>query len=193
MIYRFAKCLFWLYFNIFNRLKIIGADNIIQSGSLIVYANHFSDADVFLLPLCFKRQIKFMAKKSLFETPVVKYFVKAYGAFPVNRDSSDIAAIKTALKILRNEELLGIFPEGRRVRDIKDSNPKGGFAMLAHKTSTPLQPVRIKYKRKLMIFNSIEIIIGKVIDPNDIKIDDTSSDGYAKASRKLMATVYGLG
>ena len=70
-----------------------------------------------------------MAKKSLFETPVVKYFVKAYGAFPVNRDSSDIAAIKTALKILRNEELLGLFPEGRRVRDIKDSNPKGGFAM----------------------------------------------------------------
>lgn len=193
MIYRFAKGLFFLYFKIFNRVKFIGKENILKDGALIVYANHYSDTDIFILTVAFDRQIKFMAKKSLFEIPVVKHFVKAYGAFPVDRDGNDISAVRNALKILKNGEVLGIFPEGTRVRNEAESDPKGGFAMIAYKTKTPMQPVRIKYKRKLMLFNKIDVIIGEPITWDNFKIEDTSSDGYGKASSELMKKVYSFG
>lgn len=193
MVYRFAKGLFWLYFKLFNRVTFSGKENIVRNGPLIVYANHYSDMDIFLLTVAFDRQIKFMAKKSLFETPVVKHFVKAYGAFPVDRDKNDIFAIKTALQILKNGEILGIFPEGTRVRDIEKSEPKGGFAMIAYKTKTQMQPVHVKYKRKFMIFNNIKVIIGKPITWDNYNIEDVSSEGYVNAGRNLMQRVYSLG
>lgn len=192
MLYRFARALFRFYFNVFNRLKVKGKENIVKDGPLIVFANHYSDADAFILPAVFDRQIRFMAKKSLFETPIVKIFVKAYGAFPVDRDAVDVKAIKTSLKILKDGGVLGIFPEGTRVRDKKESNPKGGFAMIAYKTKTTLQPVRIKYKHKAMIFNTVEVIIDKPISPEDFVIDEPTAEGYEKASRSLMQRVYGL-
>lgn len=192
MLYRFARALFRFYFNVFNRLKVKGKENIVKDGPLIVFANHYSDADAFILPTLFDRQIRFMAKKSLLETPIVRTFAKAYGAFPVDRDAVDVKAIKTSLKILKDGGVLGIFPEGTRIRDEKESNPKGGFAMIAYKTKTTLQPVRIKYKHKAMIFNTVEVIIDKPISPEEFVIDDPTAEGYEKASRSLMQRVYDL-
>lgn len=190
--YKFARILFLIYLRLFNRLKIVGKENIVQDGPTIVYGNHYSMFDIFLLTVTFKRQIYFMAKKSLFETPVVRFFVRAYKAFPVDREKNDIGAIKTALRLLRDGKQLGIFPEGTRVHDGQQSSAKGGIAMFAYKTQATLVPVRLKYKRKLNFLNSYQVIIGKPIAPDELGISGADSEQYKHAGERLMERVYEL-
>ena len=187
--YKFARFLFGLYVRILNRYKVTGLENIVQSGPTIVYGNHSSMFDIFLLTVAFKRPIYFMAKKSLFETPVINLFVKAYKAFPVNRDKFDISAVKTALKLLKEGNQIGIFPEGTRVHDESQSDAKGGIAMFACKTKATLIPVRLIYKRKLNVFNCYHVIIGKPIHADELEVDGKD---YKKAGEWLMERVYEL-
>ena len=191
-VYRFAKGLFSCYFRLFNRVLIRGKENEIPEGPVIVYGNHCSDADVFLLTVAFRRQIRFMAKKSLFDTPIVRRLAKAYGAFPVNREKADLTAAKTALRILRDGEILGIFPEGTRVKGDKISDPKGGIAMFAWKTDTRLIPVHITYKRRLMIFNRIQVTIGSPVLPADLPIREGTAEEFKAAGEFLLDRAYAL-
>ena len=130
--YTFAKIVLGFYIYIFNRIKIIGKENIAPDGALIVYGNHQSIMDIFCLNLAFgSRKIIFMAKNSLFKIPIIKSVVKAYGAFPVDRSRADLSAIKNALRVLKEGKTLGIFPEGTRIASEADSDAKGGIAMIA--------------------------------------------------------------
>ncbi len=187
--YKFAHYLFLIYFKVFNRFRVIGAQNRIDSGPVIVCANHYSDFDVFLLTVAFRRQIHFMAKKSLFHTPVIKFFAKGYGAFPVDRGTNDLGAIKTAMRYLKDGKQIGIFPEGTRVREGDVSDAKGGVVMLAYKCKATLIPVRLKYKRKLHIFNSYEVIIDK-----PIKYDELGAENgdYKNIGKEIMERIYEL-
>lgn len=191
--YTLAKIVFGFYLYVFNRFKVIGKENIAGPGALIVYGNHQSMMDIFCLNLAFgKRKIVFMAKDSLFKIPVLKSIVKAYGAFPVNRGKTDITAIKNALRTLKEGRTLGIFPEGTRIKDISESDAKGGIALIADKTKATLQPVRIIYKRRLMLFNSMTVIIGESFSYSDIEIPEDAADKHKAAGKFLMDKVYGL-
>ncbi|MBQ2915490.1 MAG: 1-acyl-sn-glycerol-3-phosphate acyltransferase [Clostridia bacterium] len=191
--YTFAKIVLGFYIYVFNRIKIIGKENIAPDGALIVYGNHQSIMDIFCLNLAFgNRKIIFMAKNSLFKIPIIKSVVKAYGAFPVDRSRADLSAIKNALRVLKEGKTLGIFPEGTRIASESDSDAKGGIAMIAEKTKATLQPVRIIYKRKKMIFNSMTVIIGKSFSYSDIEIPENAEDPRKAAGKILMEKVYEL-
>lgn len=191
--YTLAKIVLGFYIHVFNRIKIIGKENIAPEGSLIVYGNHQSIMDIFCLNLAFgNRKIIFMAKNSLFKIPIIKNVVKAYGAFPVDRSRADLSAIKNALRVLKDGKTLGIFPEGTRIASEEDSDAKGGIAMIAEKTKATLQPVRIIYKRKLMIFNSMTVIIGKSFSLSDIEVPADAEDPRKAAGKILMNKVYDL-
>lgn len=191
-IYKFAKGLFRFYFRVFNRLIIKGQELQVQDGPVIVFGNHYSNLDVFLLTIAFRRQIHFMAKHTLFETPVVGYFAGKYGAFPVNRGKTDLSATKTALRILKNGEVLGIFPEGTRILGSKVSDPKGGIAMFAWKTGAPVQPVHLKYRRRFHFMNHIEVTIGDAIPASELGIVTGTPEEYKAASERLIDRVYSL-
>ncbi len=191
--YILAKIVLGFYIHVFNRIKIIGKENIAPEGALIVYGNHQSIMDIFCLNLAFgSRKIIFMAKNSLFKIPIIKSVVKAYGAFPVDRSRADLSAIKNALRVLKDGKTLGIFPEGTRIASEEDSDAKGGIAMIAEKTKATLQPVRIIYKRKLMIFNSMTVIIGKSFSLSDIEVPADAEDPRKAAGKILMNKVYDL-
>lgn len=191
--YIFAKIVMGFYLYVFNRINIIGKENISSDDSLIVYGNHQSVMDIFCLNLAFgKRKIIFMAKDSLFKNPILKKIVTSYGAFPVNRSRVDISAVKNALRVLKNGKTLGIFPEGTRIESQESSDAKGGIAMIAEKTKATLQPVRIVYKRKTMIFNSITVVIGKSFSYADIDVPEGEGDKHKAAGKILMDKVYGM-
>ncbi|MBQ1272749.1 MAG: 1-acyl-sn-glycerol-3-phosphate acyltransferase, partial [Clostridia bacterium] len=115
IVYKIAKAIFLFYFHCFNRIIIKGKENEVMEGPVIVFGNHYSNLDVFLMTIALKRQIRFMGKHTLFRTPVVGPLARAFGAFPVDRTKADLTAMKTALRILKNGEVLGIFPEGTRI------------------------------------------------------------------------------
>ncbi len=193
MIYRLAKIVFLFWFNVFNKFRIYGKENLSSDRPMIVFGNHASNLDVFVFNILLgKEHIRFMAKKELFDTPVVRHFAKWYGAFPVDRGNNDISAMKTALRILKDKGILGIFPEGTRVIDPSKSQVKGGFVLFAKKTGAVLQPVRIVYKRRLQIFNNIKVYVGKPITADSIQLASASVDEYAAAGERLMNDVYGM-
>ena len=154
--------------------------------------------DIFALNLAIKRHINFMAKASLFKVPIIKSVVKLYGAFPVDREKADLSAIKNALKTLKSERILGIFPEGTRVKngltkDGKAPEIKPGFVMIAQKSKATMLPVRIYYKRLFFLFNDIRVYIGKPFLIEDEFEGGVPSEDMAKAGDMLMQKVYNLG
>ena len=93
---------------------------------------------------------------------------------------------------MKDGEVLGIFPEGTRVKGEKISDPKGGIAMFAWKTKSPVIPVHLEYRRRFHLFNHIEMTIGKPIPAEELGVLNGTPEEYKQASEKLIDRVYSL-
>ena len=111
---KFLKGLFWLMSVIVYRIKINGKENIPEDGAALICPNHVHALDAVLVVVHAKRRINVLAKEELFEHRALRWLAKIFGVYPVKQNSADLSAIKTSLKILKNKELLLIFPEGTR-------------------------------------------------------------------------------
>ena len=76
---------------------------------------------------------------------------------PVKRNTGDMAAIRTCIRSLKKGELLGIFPEGTRVKNGKESEPKEGVALLASKSGAPIIPISISADYRMFGKNKVVI------------------------------------
>lgn len=113
-----------------------------KGGAYIIVANHLSVLDVIPVAKMTIRPVRFMAKRELFEKGIAKKFTKKCGCIPVNRDGNDLKAVMQALKCLKSEEIVCIFPEGTRNKSGEMFLPfKSGAAMLSLRTHTPIIPV----------------------------------------------------
>ncbi len=163
-----------------------GIDNIPCGGKLIVCSNHKSVFDPFLLAVPFKRQIRYMAKSELFEDhgKFVRWFLYKMGAFPVKRNSSDAQSIRVAVRILNNNGVLGIFPQGKCVFDNAPFKPKAGVAVVASKAQAPVLPISIYCDGVIKPFCKITISFGEVISYEELNIQDNT-----RASMRVTAEI----
>ena len=159
---RFLICLFHLIFP----MKVTGRENLPAEGACILCSNHLSDWDPFLLACALPRQVVFLAKKELFETPVVRWFVKKMGAFPVNRGSADLSAIRKCMSVVKEGEVLGIFPQGHRYKADDHRKLESGAALVALRTRTPIVPVHIS--APLRCFHRVRIEVGAPVELADL-------------------------
>lgn len=97
------------------RVKIKG--NVPKEGSYILCCNHINYLDAAAIVLFNKRKVNFVAKEDLFKHRILFWLGHLFDAIPIKRDMQDIEAMKRCLKVLKNGELLGIFPEGTRKRN----------------------------------------------------------------------------
>lgn len=165
-LYRILRPIAWLLLKLWNRLEVYGLENLPRHGKLIVVANHVSVLDPVVLGASLPRPIRFMAKKELFDIPILKGLIAVLGAFPVDRNKTDFQAVKQALKILANQEVLGIFPQGGTRKDTDKMVFKTGAAAIALKSKSPVLPVAIigtSSIRKALFFGKLKINIGPVI------------------------------
>ncbi len=126
---------------VYFRGRIYGAENIPQTGSLVVVSNHASNYDPPLVSYCVRRPVAYMAKEELFKIPILKQVIELYGAYPVSRGSADRSAIRAALKYLDEGWAVGVFLQGTRTPDGRITDPKRGAALIAAKAKAPLLPV----------------------------------------------------
>lgn len=179
-----------IIFRIIFRIKIVGKENIPKEGRLILCSNHISNFDPIMLGIAIPRPISFMAKKELFENKLLGKLVSGLGAFPVDRKGSDLSAIRNSLKVLKEEKVLGIFPEGTRSYSMDLENIKAGIGLIAIKGKSPVVPVYIDSKYKP--FSKVKITIGKPINFDDYKGTKFSTDEYREISKNIMKSIYGL-
>ena len=157
--YRFISNILKGFLCLIFRVKVNGIENIPKDSNFILCANHISCWDPPVLQGFIKRRIYFMAKDELFHMFFVGFILKMIKAIPVKRTGSDITAIKSAIKVLKNGEVLGIFPTGQRSKVKGEGEVKGGVALLALKTGSPVLPVHINADYR--IFSRVTLDIGK--------------------------------
>ena len=182
-----GKIVFIPFFHIFHRLKVKGKENIPETGGAIVCANHISNFDPIVVAICIKRNVHFMAKAELFKNKFVSYILIKLNAFPIKRGSADITAIKNSFKLIKNGEILGIFPEGTRSKNGKLGPAEPGTATIAIKTKAPIIPIKITGSYKA--FKSVKVVIGKPIELTDYYDRKLTSDEINKASQQIMAEI----
>ncbi|NLX64550.1 MAG: 1-acyl-sn-glycerol-3-phosphate acyltransferase [Clostridiaceae bacterium] len=159
MLYSIGKFIFYLYFMIFRRVKVEGKENIPKKGPVLLYANHPSAWDMFLIGVFMPRRIHFMAKSELFRNPILGFLIKSLGAFPVSRGKGDVSSVRTVFKLLEEGKVVGIFPEGTRTPKKDPSKRKAGAAMMALYSKAPVLPVGVVWNNK--IFSKVRIVFGE--------------------------------
>jgi len=142
--YVFVRNAFRCFFAAMGGVHVYGHENIPATGPAIIAANHTSMADPPLEACAIKRPLRFFAKKELFDVPIIGGLIRKLGAFPVVRGSADRTAIRTAINVLENGELLIIFPEGMRGDGVTFGAPEKGMAMIALKAHVPIVPAFIE-------------------------------------------------
>ncbi len=152
-------------------LKIEGRENLPKDSRVIYAGNHVSYIDPPLISLAAWKTIAYMAKKELFhdKNKLLRFLVHTLGAFAVNREKPEIATFKTLKAVFNTSWSLGIFPQGKIVKEPVISHIHKGFVMFAKKFRADIVPVGIcgfdGYAKKLFE-KHITVKIGKPISYN---------------------------
>ncbi|MEI7987841.1 MAG: lysophospholipid acyltransferase family protein [Chloroflexota bacterium] len=121
-----------------------GVENIPTEGAVILAINHVSMYDVLPLQIILpNRPIFYMAKEELFRNFITDILFRHLCAFPVYRNGGDIWAMSFALQVLKNKQVLAVFPEGTRSRGRGLGDGKSGAARLAIKAQCPVVPIAL--------------------------------------------------
>jgi 1-acyl-sn-glycerol-3-phosphate acyltransferase len=130
------------------RPTIEGLEHVPERGGAILASNHIAVADSFFLPLMIPRRIAFLAKREYFIQPglvgwLKKQFFTGVGQVPIDRGSGSAArlALDTGVRLLREQWLVGIYPEGTRSPDGRLYKGKTGAARMALEARVPVIPV----------------------------------------------------
>lgn len=141
--YRIIRIFFTIVFHTFWPLGIKGMENVPRRGAAVIVCNHLSLVDPFVVGYGANRLVNFMGKEELFRNPLLGFLIRKVGAFPVDRARRDPASMRVAFSVLREGELLGMFPEGTRSATGEMLALRAGAARLASRTRTPIIPAAV--------------------------------------------------
>ena len=187
MFYAVIKVIAMIVFAPFMPRKVIGRENIPAEGGFVLAMNHRSNLDVIAGGLSCPRQLHFMAKKELFKNRLLGWLFKKLNAFPLDRKGNDLKAIKTALSLLKSGEVLGIFPEGTRVRRGENVDAKAGVSMLALRARVPVVPGVIVGEYKL--FHRVYVIFGKPVSLEKYYDEKLSNEQLQQISEEILGEI----
>lgn len=179
-------------FSVFMRVRVYGAENMPDTGGIIVAANHQSIFDMFMIGYRLKRYLKWMAKEELFRNRLVAKCITAWGAYPVNRSIRDVSAARTTFEMLEKGEAVGIFPQGTRTKGIdRSKKARHGIAKFAVEADVPVLPVAIW--GNIRLFGRVNVRFGEpVILPKPEPGMKYTNDDYKRMSQDILEGIYAL-
>lgn len=172
------------------RIKYVHRERLQLEGAYILCANHTHALDPFLIALGGRRQVHFMAKAELFKNWFLRKIILALGSFKVDRDVGDVSAIKQSLKLLKQGELLCIFPEGTREREAEMLPFHNGMAMIAMRAGVKVVPIGIAGKYRL--WGKVAMAVGQPIDLSAFGSSKPSPEELAQATTAIQNAVGAL-
>lgn len=180
ILYRIVRGPLTVLFKAVYRPTVTGKEIIPKDGRIILAGNHTHIFDCLLIASTTKRCVHYLAKDELMKPPLNHIF-KRVGIIPVNRRQKDKAALDSAIAVLRDDKVIGIFPEGTVNRTDSVIMPfKFGAVKMAYETDSKIVPFVIsgKYKPfrksvKVTFFDAVQV-----------------SENLEEANNKLMKIVY---
>ncbi|MCK8486316.1 1-acyl-sn-glycerol-3-phosphate acyltransferase [Paenibacillus sp. MBLB2552] len=187
MIYRFCRSVLRILYKLFFRLEASGLEHIPNEGGVLLCSNHITLFDPPTIGIMLKRKVHFMAKQELFQIIGFGWLIRQLGAFPVKRGGVSKESIKTALTLLRSGHVMGIFPEGRRVKGAEESVVgKKGAATFALRSDAAVIPVAIIGTYKL--FQKMRVVYGPPVDLTEFK-ENGGPVAAERATDKIMSSI----
>ena len=171
------------------RVQTYGQENIEKDKPYIMCANHTSNWDPPILYTATKREMYMMAKEELFRNKFIYWFANKNNIFPVKRGKKDIESIKKSIKVLNDNKILAIFPEGTRNGIIKNGKIQNGPAYLAARTGVQVIPVKIEGNFKP--FTKVRIHYGKPLDFSNYKSKKPERETLDLISNKITEEIFG--
>ena len=177
---------------IFFSLRVFGRENVPGKGGVLIASNHQSFLDPILIGVGLKRQIHYMARRSLFKNVFFRWFIKSLNAFPVKREGMNAGAIKQAIALLRRGEVVLLFPEGTRTGDGTVGSIQSGFGMIARRAGVPLIPAVIDgafeawpRTRRIFRFAPIGVVFGKPLEAKGEALNEAVAHSLAQLQQKI--------
>ncbi len=179
----------YLWCKIYYKAEIIGLENIPKEGAVIFCGNHRSYLDPPLIVCTAKRDMRFLAKEELAKNPFLNFLGWAFDAIHVKRDEKDVKAIKESLKTLKNQQCIGLFPEGTRNGLEKGEKVKDGVAFFAVRSGAKVVPCGIKGGTKEN--RKVTITYGKPLDFSQYK-GNKDKEVLDKVTDEIMKNIIEL-
>ena len=123
-------------------LKVIGKEKLPKTGGYVIYANHKSYADPFILYQVINRPAGMAAKKGIYKLPIIRNWMPMFGCIQIDRENNREAAksILKGIEQIKQGMIMAIFPEGG-IKDRDDEQMvaiKAGAYKLATKAEAPI-------------------------------------------------------
>ena len=175
----------FLTFFINTNARYIGRDKLPKDENYVLVGPHRTWYEPLYFAMgAWPKKFSFMAKKELFENPVLGYVLKKCHVFPVDRDNPGPSAIKTPVRALKNTDLsVMVFPSGSRYSD----DLKGGAAVIAKMAKVKIVPAVYQGPVKfsgLWTKRRVTLAFGDPIDISDIKKLDKA--GLEEVERRMQ-------
>ncbi len=166
------------------KIEVEGIENVPLNDRIVVYANHKSYTDAFVLMQVFPRPLTLTPKKSVLKIPLLRAWLKAYDVFPINRDNprETLKDLENAVDVVKNNQTILLFPEGTIKNRLNEhvENVKAGAFRLVKSAEAGLLPIRFdgndlvrerwpkRSYRKITIFPVIPFSVIKDLSTKEI-------------------------
>lgn len=118
--------------------EVRGRHHVPLEGGLVVASNHISFWDPPLVGSALPREVHFLAKMELFQTPVLGWIIRSLNAIPIRRGAADVSGLSRAVGVVRDGGAMLLFPEGSRMRDGALHPARPGVGMISVQTDVPV-------------------------------------------------------
>ena len=171
--YRCIRLILEIWCRTFWRMEVQGRDRLPATGPFIVAPVHRSYIDFAVIGAAIPRVMRFMGKDSVWKFGALGWLLDHMGAFPVNRERVDRAALRNCEEALALGEPLVMFPEGRRKEGDVVEDLQEGPAWVACRYRVPIVPVGLGNTDRAMPIGArwlrpvkLTVIIGEPIYPD---------------------------
>ncbi|MCM3788306.1 lysophospholipid acyltransferase family protein [Domibacillus sp. 8LH] len=183
--YTFAKTVVKSILTPAYRIHVKGHEHFPKEGGVLLCANHIDNLDPPIVGITSKRPVRFMGKEELFKKKWMGKLMKELNVFPVKRGMSDREAIRTGLKILKEGQVLGLFPEGTRSKNGELGKGLAGAGFFALRTDAAVVPCAIIGPYKLG--KPLQVVYGPPIDMVSLRERKASAEEATEAIMEAIA------
>jgi 1-acyl-sn-glycerol-3-phosphate acyltransferase len=179
------------------RAQIAGRKNFPKKGPVILVGNHTAALEVVMMAIYPPKQVEFMGSTDIPHEGIMNTFVGLYGLIPVFRGNVTPSSMKMGVQVLKQDGMLGIFPEGG-IWEPSIRRAQSGVAWLSYHAQAPVLPIGFgdmagllgevfAFKRPVLKMN-----VGELIPPVQKPSGKSRKQHFQDESDRIMDAVWEL-